>query len=491
MRGFRTYTAGIVAAAALLAATGCGGSTNGSGAGGDASGIVPASVPVFVSIDTDLSSGQWSTAQSLLDEFPGKDQLLTQLQQSFEKSSNGVTWDDVKAALGPEVDIAVLDLGQGSTKSADAVGLTQPSDPSKFDALLQKGNGSGSGKVYTADYKGWTIFSDQQANLETFKQEADTGPALADDASYKDASGKLPSSALVKAYANGTKLTAALQQRLQALNATTQQSGKLDWIAADLNAQSDGLAVDAYTKSEGTGTTPAPYTAKLPDEVPAGALVYVSFNGSGLTGARMDKATQGLGSIPQAAELLPILKQLGPIFGHENALYVRPGAGIPEVTLIAQPDSPQQGLAAIDRLVATLGKSAGANAKPQQLTIGTVKATALNLGRFSLYYGALGGRIVVTDTQQAFQDLQSSGQKLADDPTFKEAEQAAGMPSQTNGFVYVDLKDSIPLVESLARLGGAQIPANVTANLQPLRTMLGWTSAQGGEGRATLFLEIK
>lgn len=487
MRAFRRYSAGLAAAAALVAAAGCGGSTTGSG--GSAAGLVPATAPVFVSVDTDLSSDQWSAAQSLLDKFPGKDRLLTQLRRSFEQSSNGVTWSDVKAALGPEVDVAVLGLGP----SPDVVAFVQPSDSGKFDALLKKGNQTGPDKLYAIDYQGWKVLSDSQARLDAFRQAADSsGQKLSDSASYQDASGKLPGSALVKAYANGSALTAALKQRLQPLKAATGSTGKLDWISADLAAQSDGLKLDAFTKSEGgAAKTPAPYTAKLTNEVPAGALLYASFNGQGFNGASMHGAMNGLRSLPQAAPLLPILQQLGPIFGHENALYVRPGAGIPEVTLVAQPDSPQQGLAAIDKLVGTLGQSAGGQLKPKPITVGSVSAKELNLGRFSIYYGAVGGKVVVTDTQQAFQDLQASGQKLADDPTFQEAQKAAGMPSQTNGFLYVNLKDSIPLLESLAQLGGTQIPPMVTDNLRPLRTALAWASASGGEGRSTLFLEVK
>ena len=476
-----------VAAAAVAAAAGCGGSTSGSG-GGDAASLVPASAPVFVSVDTDLKSDQWKTVQTLLDRFPGKAQLLTQLRTSFEKDSNGVTWPDVKAALGPEVDVAVLDL----SKTPTVVGLLQPGDTGKFDELLKKSNQDPNGsKLFATDYQGWKVVSDSQANLQTFKQQADTGDKLADSGAYKDATGKLADSALAKVFVDGTKLTAALKQQVQSLNGVTQSNGKLDWVSADLAAQDDGLKLDAYTKNEGAGAkTPAPYTAKFPNVVPAGVLVYLSFNGAGY-GKQLQQSMKGLNAVPQAGQFLGLVKQLGPLFAHENALYVRPGAGIPEITLLAQPDSPQQGIAAIDKLVATLAQSAGGALKAKAVTVGTVHAKELNLGRFSVYYGAVGGKVVVTDAQQAFQDLQAGGQKLANDPTFKEAQSAAGMPGQTNGFLYLNLKDSIPLIESLAQLGGSQVPADVTANLKPLRTMVAWVRSSGGEGQASLFLEVK
>src|SRR5947199_7456725 len=122
MRRTLTGLAGLGAALALLA-TACGGASSTSASGGSTTAgaaVTPASAPIYVSIDTDLSSGQWQSVDKLLDKFPGKQKLLTQLQTSFEKSAK-VSWEnDVKPALGGELDIAVLDF-----KSSQVVGLTQ------------------------------------------------------------------------------------------------------------------------------------------------------------------------------------------------------------------------------------------------------------------------------------------------------------------------------------------------------------------------------
>src|SRR5207248_3205521 len=131
-----------LAAAAALAVlafvgAGCGGGSKSGGTGSSgAASIVPASAPVYISIDTSLNSDQWKSLDSLLDKFPGKAKLLTQLRQSFESDSK-VSWkDDVKPALGPEVDVAVLDLESGS----DVVGLLQPKDEDAFNRVVKKVN---------------------------------------------------------------------------------------------------------------------------------------------------------------------------------------------------------------------------------------------------------------------------------------------------------------------------------------------------------------
>jgi hypothetical protein len=484
-----TGLAGLGAAIALLA-SGCGGTSNASATSGGASpgaSVAPASVPLYVSVDTDLSSDQWQAANTLLGKFPGRDKLVTQLRTSFEQSAK-VSWEnDVKPALGKELDLVVLDF-----KSSQVVGLTQPGDSAKWDALVKKLNADPTSKLVVADYKGWKIFSDKQATLDAYEQQVGAG-ALANEATYKDAIASLSANALVTAYANGPKVTAALQKSFPSAGASTGTQAKLVSGVAELVAQSDGLRLDGTFKAENVKTQLKPYKAALLDEVPAGALVYLSFNGEGLGQLNLRKQLeQGAGStgavIPGVNQLLPLLEQLGPLFAHENALYVRPGTLLPEVTLIMRPDSPQQGVATLDQLVAKLGGLAGA---PKSITIGTTQAKVIDLGRFSIYYGAQGQDLIVTDQQQAFLDLKAGGAKLSGDATFKEAKAAAGLPDETNGFLYVNLKDAIPAIEGLAKLGGSSIPPDVSANLSPLRTFVAWGKGTGNEGSFTAFLGLR
>ena len=56
-----------------LGLAGCGGTTNPSSGAGD---IVPASVPLFVALDTDLSSSQWQAVDELASKFPDKQKAV-------------------------------------------------------------------------------------------------------------------------------------------------------------------------------------------------------------------------------------------------------------------------------------------------------------------------------------------------------------------------------------------------------------------------------
>ena len=65
------------------------------------------------------------------------------------------------------------------------------------------------------------------------------------------------------------------------------------------------------------------------------------------------------------------------------------------------------------------------------------------------------------------------------------------MPSSNGGFLYVDLKNAIPLIEGFASLSGENLPPAVTANLRPLRSFLEWSAGSGDSRTFDAFLEIK
>jgi hypothetical protein len=484
-----------LAAAAFLAAlafvgAGCGGGSK-SGATGSsgAASLVSANAPFYASIDTSLSSDQWKAFNSLLDKFPGKDKLLTQLRQSLE-SDTKVTWkNDVKPALGSELDVAALDLDP----AGNVVGFLQPKDEDAFNRFVKKTNAEAkkpSDKIYVLDYKGWKVIADSQAKLDRFKQQAGSGAKLADDSTFKDATGSLSDKALVKIYANGRQIFDRFRQAFPQLASSGASS--IDWIAAELVAKDDGVAFDGNVKTHSKSKA-KPYEAKLLGEVPSGAILYLSFNGSAAQSQLQKAFRSGAGSLsPQALPFLRLLQQLAPLFAHENALYVRAGGAlIPEVTLVTQPDNTSQGVATIDKLVASLGKSFGLPLHPRPVTIAGAPFKELNLGNVSLFYGAVDGKVVLTDAQRAVSDLESGGSKLKDDSTFEDAKKASGLPDQTNGFVYLDLKDAIPLLESLVQLGGVQAPREVSDNLRPLQSFTAWSTTDGDLRKFSVFLQLK
>src|SRR5438874_10064275 len=208
----RSFIAALLTTLSLLLAAGCGGGAATSSSGSSAS-LVRSDVLAFVSLDSDLGSSQWKQVNDLSHKFPGRDMALAQLKQSLSK--NGIDYDkDVKPALGSEVDVAFV---PGTTLSDFAVvGLTKPNDAGKFKDLVKKLNASdtsGQPAVYRK-VNGWYALSDSQAHISQALKSG--GKALSGESSYKDALGKLPSSALAKAYVNGAELAKLIHQYSQA-----------------------------------------------------------------------------------------------------------------------------------------------------------------------------------------------------------------------------------------------------------------------------------
>src|SRR5215218_681060 len=102
----RVSLAALLAGCAL-AVTGCGGSDNTAASGGEgAASIVPKSAAVYVSIDTDLDSGQVKQLEDLLAKFPDREKLFDELQSGLAEEN--LDWEtDVRPALGKTLDLAV------------------------------------------------------------------------------------------------------------------------------------------------------------------------------------------------------------------------------------------------------------------------------------------------------------------------------------------------------------------------------------------------
>jgi hypothetical protein len=116
----------------------------------------------------------------------------------------------------------------------------------------------------------------------------------------------------------------------------------------------------------------------------------------------------------------------------------------------------------------------------KHVTIGGVQLNTANVSVVSLYWGTYDGKLVFTTDPSSLGSLKTGpSSKLLDDSSFKDIAGAAGMPDTNQGFLYVDAKDALPMVEGIATLAGANIPADVQANLQPLKALLLYGSRDG------------
>jgi hypothetical protein len=454
-----------LAAAAVLTVSACGSAgAAGSTTLGGAASLAPSDTVAFIAIDSNLSSGQWDSLNGLLDKFPSRDKLLAQLRQGFEQKTK-VDWEtDVKPALGDELDIVVL-----SGKQKQYVGLTQSHDQAKLDALLKKAG------AVSMQVAGWTAFAETQGALDTF---AAAKAKLVDDNLYRVATAKLSDTALVHAYANGIEA-----QKL--LNLTTKdptQAVGFEWASADVTAAGDGLRFHAYARDGMMANIPAqrrpvptqPYQSHLLDEIPAGALLVADFVAKPGMFELADGSKLPLQGALHADPTL--LAKLDQIVGGETALYVRQGGlMMPELTIVTQPGDTHAAEAALADVLKTL--------KAQGTGI---------LGRLDFVHAVIGGQLVASTSQKGIEDFRSGGAKLSGDSTFERARKSVGMPSETTGFLFVNVKDALPLVQAFGPLLGLKVaPALQNADLSALRTLAAYGSRAGDEQSYTVYLQVQ
>jgi hypothetical protein len=448
----RATISAIVAAAASVVA-GCGGTTD---VGAGAAGFIPAGVPAFVSVNTDLGSEQWRTLATLAAKLPGRANFLQMMKRGFQHDE-GVSWDkDLQPALGDELVIAWLDFDHGG---GDIVGLVRPRDVDAFKRVIA----DTPEHLVFARVGEWYVVSDRRATLQLFRRlKSKTQRTLADDATARDALGALPRDSLVHVYVNGHALHRAIARQPEAdAKALVNRLGRLDWLAANVRAQSDGVRLDvtlhgragrALTRAAGHAFEP-----ELTHNVPADAYAYLGFHGSRGMLTQLVNLTNTTGF-----DLLgEFVRPIAPLFEGENALYVRPGDGqIPEVTLVMEP---RKGIDALHRLRSYLSDY---------------------LGGAELSYAKVGDRLVVSDLPGGIAAFKHHAKALADDEDFRDA----GMQPRVRELVWVDVRGALGAVQ---RLGGTHIPAEVVQNVKPLRSAVEYAASRTRELQITVLLKIQ
>ena len=493
MQAVRLFRLALIGAAALALA-GCGASDKAASGGAE---IVPANAPAFVTVDTDADSGQWSQIEELLEKFPDGDQAIRLLRASFEEDLK-LDWEqDVKPALGEEIDIVWLDVkGQGE----NVVAITKPKDKDKFLAAVKKGNASsdppGDEPLIVGEHEDWLVLSDSQAKIDRFKQQVPEGDSLADDATYKDALAELPDDSLVAAFARGRALLQVVEDTAPLPGGSLfqlQAGARPEFIAAAFAAEDEGMRLVSASRTEVEAAAQAePFESKLLADVPGDAVAFVAFHG----GEGLDKQLQQLqgeamaqGALKEFERMFGLkIDAITGLFKNEVALYVRAGTPFPEVTLLLEAPNEQEALTTVDDLLKRLPQ-----AQPcQETEQAGVAVKCVGFSGFSIRYAAFDGKVVVTTGPQSIEEIRSGGPRLADDDAFKSARDAAGMPDETAGFVWVDIEDGLPLVVGLAEASGgsAAIPQEFRRNLEPLRSLVAWADRDGRTSTAELFLAI-
>jgi hypothetical protein len=477
--------------AVVLLLAGCGSSTPSTPAGAF---VAPASSQLFLSLDTSFDSAQWDAARDLLDRFPDGDRAVEFFFDAL--SEEGIDFEsDLAPALGPEMDLVGLDL---FGDEGVFVGLTQPDDEQKLEALLEKSDEP----LVTREIDGWTAFAESEAVLDRFEDERARG-ALEGSADFTEALSEVDDEALARLYLNGAALQKGIEQDVTlppgALDALV-PGGAIPSFAFGLKVEENGVRLQGSAKLGGDsgGLVVEPFEAELPNEVPAGAIVYLSFSD---LDSQLSALREFLAQVEPdfdrdvarvEAELgLSLEEDLFPLLGGEGAFYIRPGFLIPQITLVTHVDNEARAVETIDSLVDALGEYLPPGATPQPTEIAGVDARELPLAPpLSLYYAAFDAHLVVTTSRDGIASLGEGDDTLTDDPAFRDALAEADVPGETTGFAYVNITQAVENLLSLAEMGGGQLPPGLRPNLEPLQHLVFYGTKDGRTLRFTGFLSV-
>jgi hypothetical protein len=447
---------------ALLAATlvsvvaGCGDS----GGAGAAASAVPEDVAVYVSVDTSFEGDQWRTVADLLAKFPDGEGALEELLDDAASEAGLEGGADLRGALGPEVAIAVLAGPPSPNGEPPVVLLTQPENEDAWERLFEDEDAA------RAEVRGWQAVAQDEDVLDRYRDALEDG-TLDDSEGFVEAMDDLPEGSLARLYANGESLVQAVPE----LGAGMQQfpfgaaAGGADaLIGAALRAEENGVRIEGRALSTAEDTLPGsdPYESELVEEVPAGAVAFLSFNNPG---AALTEYAGMLGGAQSA--FLPFdLGQVSTLLSGETAVYVRPG---PTVTLVTEVEDEAAALETVEALLGLGGE------------------------QVPIVYDAFDGFLVVSSSRKELEAFRGDGPRLDQDDRFEKAVAEAGMPAATTGFGYVDVQGVVPIFLGLMPPEGVELEAEAAEALEYLEPLGGavfWGEHSGDAQRFSLFLSI-
>jgi hypothetical protein len=490
----KTFSLSVVAALALLA-SGCGGG-GGTTATAGAAEILPADLLLYVSLNVDSGSEQWDMAEALIDKFPDGRRALRLVIQELREDQDRDWKRDIEPALGDQVAIAILGVRDNEPVLA---AVLKPDDEEKLRQLLEDDNNE---PTVTREIEGWTVISDKESSLDAVARVTDSDNTLAEARDFQTTMDELGDEALALAYVNGARAVEVVRELATEAGEAQQFEqilgqglGNLDAAGTALLARDDGVEWKAFAKVRPTDTDPsgigfqASFDTTLDEQVPAGALAFLSFTGTNYRQQLRGLTPQQQTMLRQFERMLGFsVDDLADLLSSEGAFYVRPGAPFPEGTLILRTDDETKARAVLDRLARRLAALGEARVEPTQ--IAGVEAGQVRLGGITVVYAVFDGMAVVTSTAAGIEALREDGDKLSGDAAFTDALDAAGVPDRSSGFLYWNIEDTVPLIRSYADLSDQELPPQLWANLRPLRSLVFHASGEQGEARFSALLTV-
>jgi hypothetical protein len=492
-------------AGALLAA-GCGNTSSSSTDPSQGASAMPSGTLFYADVNLDQGSSAWKQFTAVGQRFPGWQELAGKVVKSLNstgQTSGSLTFkDDVQPWLGGSAAIGVTSL-DASGGSAHYVAFVASRDDGKAkDAVAKDAKPDG-------DYGGYALYADKNSkgeaavgdgavlvsgDTQTLHDAIDArngeADSLASDDGFSSAMAKLPADSLVRGYVSTQKLAelagmAALggaggsgaAAQTQALAKTLDSIDSLSF-AAWANGNGYRLTLRSTLK-RGTQQSPlAIAPSSLTGLVPGDAFAFLAFGDYGsYLKQGLQSSTPGLGqqlNLLQQQTGISVQHDLLPLLSGDGVFYTAPGVPV-RAALVLKPDDPHAAALTMHKIMILVSQEQpGARVTP--LASGT--GEQVDLGGLTLSWRLTGGGLIAIGNDPAAGTAPSS--PLASSPAYANLLNQAGVPDGANVPLYLNLSDALKL-----------FPISVDPNLTHVGGVLAWSSRNGQDTSADLFIQVK
>jgi hypothetical protein len=376
---------------------------------------------------------------------------------------------------------------------SEVVWLAKPKKQGSLEALL-KTSVYGAHRIVSRKVGGWTIAAGSRSPLDRFVREAKAGTLVGEQA-FKDAMARLNARDAARIYVNGEFAQRALDGELVRRGAPpllSEEVGTLVAMAFGANAEAAGTRFDGLIRVTGDVRANA-YTATLPAQVPAGAILYVSFNHLDLVLKKVLKVVaeqnstfeQQLSQVTAAMDIT-LNHDVYPLLSHEGAVAVYQGRSRPKIALLLSLKDEARAKRVLGRLVTIAELAAGASTR--RLGFSGVRLVEVDLshGRTRVFAAVFRDELAVANDKQLLEKLiEGKSAKLSEAAAFRGVLRASKMPQRTLGFVYGKPGQVLSAVGAV--LGHAPVPVTNTSGPRAIA----YVTRDGDRYALTAFEAIK
>ena len=467
---------------------------------------MPSGTLFYADVNLDQGSSAWKQFTAVGQRFPGWQELAGKVVKGLNdtgQTPGSFTFkDDVQPWLGGSAAIGVTSL-DASGGSAHFVAFVASSDDGKAkDAVAKDAKPDG-------DYSGYSLYADKKGNGEaavgdgavlvsddsqTLHDAIDArdgkADSLASDDGFSSAMAKLPSDSLVRGYVSTQKLAELAGMAALGGAGGTSTAAQTQAIAKTL-ASIDSVSFAAWANGNGyrltvrstlkQGADQSPLAiapSSLTGLVPGDAFAFLAFGDYGsYLKQGLQSGTPGLGqqlNLLQAQTGISVQHDLLPLLSGDGLFYTAPGVPV-RAALVLKPDDPHAAALTMHKIM-TLVASDQPGARVAPLASGT--GEQVDLGGITLSWRLTAGGLIAIGNDPAAGTAPSS--PLASSPAYADLLNQAEVPDGANVPLYLNLSDALKL-----------FPISVDPNLAHVGGVLAWSSRNGQDTSADLFIQVK